>query len=158
VEAEIREARLSDQAGLNALWGEADALHHAALPHVFAPPTDPVRSEEAVAAILTDTDQAVFVAQIGLHLVGVVHVGLRERRPPMRTKRFAVVEAIAVTASHRGSGIGRRLMAAAERWAQDRGAAEVWLDVWTFNERAIAFYEDLGYETVSQRMRKDMPI
>jgi ribosomal protein S18 acetylase RimI-like enzyme len=45
-------------------------------------------------------------------------------------------------------------MAAAERWARARGAEEVWLDVWEFNGTAIGFYEALGYETVSRRMRR----
>ena len=149
----IRDATIADDSALAELWREADALHHAALPHIFAPPLDPARSPETIAAILADPDQGLLVGQDGRKIVGLVHVTLRERRPPMVPKRFAVVEAIVVAASHRGAGIGRNLMAAAHRWAGDRGAAEVWLDVWEFNSTAIGFYEALGYETVSRRMR-----
>ena len=65
----------------------------------------------------------------------------------MVARRFAVVEAVVVSSADRGPGVGRMLMAAAERWARDRGAEEVWLDVWEFNDAAIGFYEVLGYET-----------
>jgi diamine N-acetyltransferase len=154
MEVVVREATMADHVGLATLWGEADALHHAALPEVFAAPPDPARSPNFVAAILGDPDQGLLVAQVESQVVGLVHLSLRERRPPMAPKRFAVVEAVVVAAAYRGGGIGRRLMAAAQGWAGERGAAEVWLDVWEFNEGAIGFYEALGYETVSRRMRK----
>jgi ribosomal protein S18 acetylase RimI-like enzyme len=152
----IRDARIADCSALAALWGEADALHHAALPHIFAPPVAPARSAETIAAILDDPDQGLLVADDQEVLVGLVHLTLRERRPPLVPKRFAVVEAIAVAAAHRGTGIGRSLMNSAHRWAGDRGVKEVWLDVWEFNAGAIGFYEALGYETVSRRMRLDL--
>jgi ribosomal protein S18 acetylase RimI-like enzyme len=152
----IRDATVADHPALAVLWGEADALHHAALPHVFAPPADPARSPETIAAILNDPDQCLLVAETDEELVGLVHLTLRERHPPMVPKRFAVSEAIVVSATHRGSGIGRTLMDAAQRWSRDRGAREVWLDVWEFNAAAIGFYEALGYETVSRRMRIDL--
>ena len=150
MEPKVREATLDDGDRLGELWGEADALHHAALPHVFAAPADPARSAQDVTGILDDPGQGLLVAQDGTRLVGLVHVTLRERYPPMVAKRFAVVEAVVVAAEDRGTGVGRVLMAAAERWARDRGAEEVWLDVWEFNDAAVGFYEALGYETVSQ--------
>ena len=53
-----------------------------------------------------------------------------------------------------GHGVGRRLMHHAEGWVREQGVAEVLLNVWEFNRRAIEFYEGLGYETVSRRMRR----
>jgi GNAT superfamily N-acetyltransferase len=44
----------------------------------------------------------------------------------------------------RGGGIGRRLMAEAEREAKARGAKLIYLD--TFSFQARPFYEKLGYE------------
>jgi ribosomal protein S18 acetylase RimI-like enzyme len=151
---EVRAATLADRDRLGELWAEADALHHAALPHVFAPPADPARTAQDVAGILGDPSQHLLVAQVEVRLVGLVHVTLRERYPPMVAKRFAVVEAVVVATEDRGAGVGKVLMAAAEHWARDRGADEIWLDVWEFNDAAVGFYEALGYETVSRRMRR----
>jgi diamine N-acetyltransferase len=156
MDAEVRKATSADTAALATLWGEADALHHAALPQVFAPAANPARSAEDVAGILADPDQILLVAEAGARLVGLIHATLRERYPPMVARRFAVVEAVVVVAADRGIGVGRRLMAAAERWAHEHGAQEVWLDVWECNDAAIGFYKAIGYETVSRRMRRNL--
>jgi ribosomal protein S18 acetylase RimI-like enzyme len=40
-------------------------------------------------------------------------------------------------------------MKAGEAWARDRGLPELSLDVWSTNQRALAFYRRLGYCTES---------
>jgi GNAT superfamily N-acetyltransferase len=51
-------------------------------------------------------------------------------------------------------GIGQALLRRAERWAAERGASELELTVWEFNQDAIAFYEKLGYVTERRTMWK----
>ncbi|WP_101297620.1 GNAT family N-acetyltransferase [Halegenticoccus soli] len=60
--------------------------------------------------------------------------------------RTGKVERVAVLPDARGDGWGRRLMAAVEETAADRGFAELTLNSQTHAE---AFYRRLGYETVS---------
>jgi predicted GNAT family N-acyltransferase len=55
-------------------------------------------------------------------------------------------ERVAVRKPHRGSGIGQRLMAAIEAEAVDQGCTRAVLHAQTAVED---FYEDLGYETIS---------
>lgn len=45
-------------------------------------------------------------------------------------------------------GVGRALLAEAERIACGRGADDVWLTAWVGNERALAFYRAQGYRDV----------
>jgi GNAT superfamily N-acetyltransferase len=52
------------------------------------------------------------------------------------------VEELMVRADHRGAGVGRALMAAAEDWARERGAAYVALAT----RRAADFYLALDFE------------
>ncbi|HEX6600180.1 MAG TPA: GNAT family N-acetyltransferase [Gemmatimonadaceae bacterium] len=64
------------------------------------------------------------------------------------------VTALVVDATFRGCGIGRALMAAAERWAAERGC--VLLEV-TSNQRRVdahKFYEGLGFERTSFRFAR----
>ena len=64
------------------------------------------------------------------------------------------VTALVVDATLRGCGIGRALMAAAERWAAERGC--VLLEV-TSNQRRVdahKFYEELGFERTSYRFAR----
>jgi len=46
------------------------------------------------------------------------------------------------------------LLAAAEHWAAERGIEAIDLNVWDFNRGAAAFYEKMGFKTVSCRMWK----
>jgi acetyltransferase len=56
----------------------------------------------------------------------------------------AEVQRVAVAASSRGKGVGRRLMEAVEVAARERGLTLVWLTTHNDSE-ACAFYESLGY-------------
>ena len=47
---------------------------------------------------------------------------------------------------HRGEGIGRDLMEAAEIWCRDRGVPKIQLLICSTNTKVQSFYEHLGYE------------
>lgn len=68
--------------------------------------------------------------------------------------RRAYVETLVVAAEAEGRGVGRTLMAHADRWARDRGMIEVSLDVFAENTRARDFYERHGYRVDHLRMTK----
>ena len=55
-----------------------------------------------------------------------------------------------VRADHRGAGVGRALMAAAEDWARERGAAYVALAT----RRAADFYPALDFEESATYFKK----
>ncbi|OQA95517.1 MAG: Acetyltransferase (GNAT) family protein [Chloroflexi bacterium ADurb.Bin222] len=46
------------------------------------------------------------------------------------------------------------LMGTVYEWALTKGASSIELNVYEFNKAAIAFYEKLGYETLSRKMSK----
>jgi ribosomal protein S18 acetylase RimI-like enzyme len=66
----------------------------------------------------------------------------------------AHISVIAVTAEAEGRGVGRALMAYAERWARDRGHTVITLSVFEGNRRAQALYERCGFATEMRRMTK----
>jgi GNAT superfamily N-acetyltransferase len=66
----------------------------------------------------------------------------------------AYVETLVVAPEAEGRGVGRALMEHAERWARERGMAEVSLDVFAGNAGARAFYERIGYRPDHVRMVK----
>lgn len=53
---------------------------------------------------------------------------------------------LAVDERHRSTGLGRRLISAAETWLQDKGAVKVQLMVRAGNTAVLGFYDNLGYE------------
>jgi ribosomal protein S18 acetylase RimI-like enzyme len=154
MEFSVREAMPSDYDGLCEVFAEVDALHRDGAPSVFRKPDGPVRSWGHILKILTDENAALFVAQSGDRIVGLVVILLREASdiPILVPRRYAHVESLAVREGYRHLGIGRALMERAHEWAQDSGVTEVQLSVWEFNQEAIAFYERLGYRAFMRRM------
>ena len=63
-----------------------------------------------------------------------------------------VVGDIYVREPYRGTGLSHRLIDRAAERAREAGCAELALDVDVDNERAIGFYEKLGFETYRRRM------
>lgn len=69
---------------------------------------------------------------------------------------YADVADLAVNPSHRGRGIGRSLLAAAERHALAAGARWLRISVLARNRRAFALYEDTGFAARVVELEKDL--
>ena len=90
-----------------------------------------------VALALASPQSTLFAAHDGPTLVGTVMAGVDGHR--------AWVYYLAVAESARGTGLGRRLMAAAEEWCSGRGVARLNLMVRADNDAVLGFYGQLGY-------------
>jgi diamine N-acetyltransferase len=153
----VRRAAAGDYAALSELFDEIDGLHRARLPHVFREPGAAARQEH-FAALMLDESTPLWVAEAGGELVGFVQAIVRDApdMPVLVPRRYAIVDSIAVKAGYQGRGIGRLLMDTAQEWAAANGATSVELNVYEFNETAIAFYERLGYRSLSRKMSKEL--
>ncbi|MFD4990808.1 GNAT family N-acetyltransferase [Cellulosimicrobium cellulans] len=104
--------------------------------------------DASFASLLVDDDALVLVAEAGDDVVGYLvahrHATLFANAP------VAWVEEVTVDADARRRGVGRLLVDAAERWAEDAGAAYVALAT----RRAAGFYARLGYEESATFFRK----
>jgi aminoglycoside 6'-N-acetyltransferase I len=78
-------------------------------------------------------------------LGGFVEMSIRDRVDGSMSERVGYVEGWFVDADLRGSGIGRQLIAAAERWAVERGLTELASDAELENEASIRAHEALGF-------------
>jgi ribosomal protein S18 acetylase RimI-like enzyme len=156
VEVSIRKATAEDYNALCELFDEVDALHRGALPHIFQKPDGPVREHAYYQGLIADENVGVFVAEAGGELVGFVHAVIRDTPalPVIVPRRYAIVDGIGVKAEFQNHGIGRMLMDTAREWAIAKGATAIELNVYEFNKTAIAFYQRLGYETLSRKMSR----
>ena len=57
---------------------------------------------------------------------------------------------------YRRQGIGRALMGHAQEWAKDRGYTQIGLQVFTTNQPAIKLYQQLGYQSRSISMMREL--
>jgi diamine N-acetyltransferase len=160
MEISIRRAILNDYDRLCHLLAECDALHAAALPGIFHAVPDPqaARTREYISGLLQDFNTLVLVAEQSGQIVGAIITIVRDTPPiPILTpRRLAFVDIIAIRHDQQGRGTGRELMKAAEQWARCVGAQEIELNVFTFNQKAIRFYESLEYTEISKKMVKQL--
>lgn len=125
---------------------------------MFREPTGPARSLEWLTERLGREGLALLVAEDAGALVGLVEVAdVAAPASPVHTpRRYAVVDTLVVAQGEQRRGIGRALMDAAHAWATGRGLKQVQLSVWEFNAAARAFYEALGYDTLSRKLGRSL--
>ena len=134
----IREANPEDSAAIAEIT--AEGLGYDCAPEVIA---------RNIAA-LDQTHVRLFVAEIDGSVVGFVEPQVYE------AVYFALlvnILGLAVREKHRGMGIGKALMNAAENWAREIGATGVRLNSGATRTNAHAFYRQIGYTTEKQQIR-----
>lgn len=151
---DIRPATLADEPNILALAPRLIA---------FGPPPwrDPQGMRETdrkvLAAALRADESAhtVLVAAGGAgDIAGFIH--LRPGRDYYTERCTGHVADIVVAEAHEGTGIARALLAAAQRWALERGYEWLTISVFKGNERAAKLYEHLGFGTDIVQMVKPL--
>jgi ribosomal protein S18 acetylase RimI-like enzyme len=102
-------------------------------------------SRRSLAALSRSRSACMLVAVRGGRPIGYAVILTR------RGSQSARLYSIAVAREEAGSGVGARLLAAAEKASMDRGARRLHLEVRADNTPAVRFYERLGYQPVGER-------
>lgn len=128
----IRDARLSDGPALT-------RLNETAMGYDY--PLE--KTEQRLAALITDPRNKLLVAEIDGAVVGYVHLVDYDL---LYSDPLKNIMGIAVDSAYRRRGIGKALLDAAEAWARETGAAGVRLVSGESRTGAHAFYRSLGYQ------------
>ena len=114
-----------------ALWPEVEeSMHKLEMPILTGDP-----AEQSVLVVDNGTNQ----------LGGFIELSIRPRVDGSYSERVAYVEGWFVDEAHRGQGIGRRLMHAAEAWARERELTELASDTELHNEDGVRAHRALGF-------------
>lgn len=100
---------------------------------------------EAFDARLRDPQHRFVLAERGTGLVGFAEVSLADEPTPAGGPSGAELVRLYVQPAAQRSGLGRRLIRAAEALAAEAGLPTLWLTAWDGNHRALAFYAREGY-------------
>ena len=129
-EVRIREARLADAARL------------ADLSTQLGYPSTPAEMGARLELLLPSAEHMVLVAEEGGEAMGFAHVHLGIA---LETGPRAELLGLVTDQALRSRGIGRRLLAEAERWAAARGLRALFVRCNIVRTDAHRFYEALGY-------------
>ncbi len=120
------------------------------------PDQDPGELQEEMDSIRADGDrQPVFVAETpDGSLCGLLEASIRSSAPGCTSDRIGYLEGWYVDPEWRDRGLGRRLVEAAEAWAQAVGCQEMASDTTPGYPLSPGAHEALGYKEVARYFRK----
>lgn len=71
-------------------------------------------------------------------------------------RQFALLDNIFVREPFQNKGIATQLMNKAEAWAKDKGVSKIELQLYTKNEKALQFYQSIGFNPVLSIMERSV--
>jgi GNAT superfamily N-acetyltransferase len=127
----IRKAALTDAAAVTELSAQ------------LGYPTSVGQLQNRLSAILNSNEHTVFVACLSEgNVIGWIHVFLTQR---VESNPFAELGGLVVSEHYKRKGVGKRLLAAAEEWARQKGLLKLRVRSRIQRNDARAFYEHMGF-------------
>ncbi len=127
----IREAKRSDSEVLAKLSCE------------LGYPATTAEMEERFDKLSSNPDNGIFVAEID-EVVGWIHVAVIIS---LESNTYAEIIGLVIDEKYRGSGIGTRLVARAEKWGSERNISRIRVRTNILRNETKKFYKKLGFKT-----------
>jgi len=74
----------------------------------------------------------------------------------MKPRSMLHIGELGVLPEYRSRGIGGQLIEEIKKIAKEKGLKQINLNLWTFNDKALKFYEKLGFEVYMSNLRLDI--
>lgn len=149
----IRYAQREECEAINKIRMQVNDIHVSGRPDIFR--TDAWEKIKDIVYKRFDEDgSGVIVALLSNEIVGFAQVQYvcKPASPYNLERKFYHVEEFGVDEMHRRMGIATALMEFIKNDAKERGFSKVELDMWQFNDSALAFYEKTGFITYRRMM------
>ena len=149
----IRFAEEKDLDQINELRKQVNVLHTAAEPEIFKPGF-PAELRDCVHTILNDPEKKIVAAESNGAICGfaILHHIHKPETPYMFVREYLDIDEFCVDQSYRRQGIGSELIRYIRAYAKETGFHRIELNMWEFNQDALAFYESSGFETYRRYM------
>lgn len=150
----LRRVRDSDADDLAEAWRDQGEVYNALDPQTFTVPAADGLGDWLVEGLRSQADpdhRLVLVADLDGRAAGFIvaavvppHAAAEHQMQRDLAEPRVRVEALAVRRAHWRSGVGTRLVEAAENWARNRGATTIAVQA-SLHDPAAAFLDALGY-------------
>ncbi len=150
----VRQATLTDAELISALNADVQAIHASALPGRFKPPGPESFPTAEAAALLANSDNFAFLADVDRAAAGYAYAEVVRRAETSLTHAYEAVylHHISVRPEYRRQGVGSALLSAVRAFGHGLGIKLLILDVWSFNEDARAFFQRHGFDPYFERL------
>ena len=142
---EIRLARAQDVPGIIKLLQQVGSVHRQGRPDLFRENAQKYSASQ-VMELLGNVERPIFVAVEGEKVLGYGFCMMEYYRqhPVMCDRTTLYIDDLCVLEECRGQHIGSAIYREILRCAKNRGCYNVTLNVWSCNESAMKFYENMG--------------
>ena len=150
---QVRMAREEELKKVNLLRRQVNLVHVQGKPEVFKPVfSDALRDH--IYTLWRDPQQAIVVAEERGEVLGfaVLHHIVRPETPFMYERDFLDIDEFCVDEAHRRQGVATAMIDFIRDYARERDFHRIELNMWEFNEGALAFYEAAGFVTYRRYM------
>lgn len=157
-EIAIRKATLNDLDSLVELYGEMEL-------HIRQLPADPLftlgsnwrdLTKRYFTEFSSRDDKLVLVAVKGTDIVGFLTAMVTTTLPIFEQRNYGLLNDMFVKQEHRRKGVGKRLLAAATEWFEQRHVRRLELRVEASNSEAITFYETHAFKIRSHTLKREI--
>ena len=109
-----------------------------------------LRAELAEILAAPEANTVFMAASPAGELIGFIEVALRHWAEGCSTHPVGYIEGWFVREPHRRTGVGGKLVAAAEAWTREQGCTEMGSDAEIWNEVSLQAHLALGYQEASR--------
>lgn len=90
---------------------------------------------------------------IGFAVINRTH---RKETPFQYARDYIEIDELGVDCAHKRKGVATEILKFIEYYAMENGIARIELNMWEFNEEALAFYEVSSFKTYRRYLEKSI--
>ena len=149
----VRFAKENELGRVNELRKQVNDIHVEGKPEVFKPGFGE-ELRDFVNVIWNDPEQQIVVAEDDGVICGfaVLHHINKPENPFMKERDFIDIDEFCVDKDHRRKGAASAMVSFIKEFAKEKGFSRIELNMWEFNQDALAFYEAAGFKTFRRYM------
>ena len=149
----VRFAKENELGRVNELRKQVNDIHVEGKPDVFKPGFGQ-ELRDFVKVIWNDPEQEIVVAEDDGVICGfaVLHHINKPENPFMKERDFIDIDEFCVDKDHRRKGAASAMVSFIKEYAKEKGFSRIELNMWEFNQDALAFYEAAGFKTFRRYM------
>lgn len=153
----VRLAEKKDMVRVNELRKQVNDIHVNGRPDIFKVGFCEELQNFAMAILEGENSDIIVVERNGI-ICGMACVDYvkKPETPYSKSRKYYHVQEFVVDESFRRQGVARELFDFIKKDAQQKQFDKIELDVWSFNESAIEFYEDVGFKETRKWMEYDI--